>query len=982
MTDYKPLDELLTHVVPFWERHSLDRRFGGYITCLDRDGTVFDTDKFIWLQARQLWIFSHLYRTIEQREEWLGIASLGADFLEANGRNRDGDWYFSLLQNGTPHVAPYNIFSDYFSAMAFAEYAAATQSDRAAEIARATWRRIVTREGNPKGRWNKVISNSRGIVTMAIPMIRLNVVDVFRHTIGPDRLGLGQDGFEGLIDTNVEAILTRHIDQELRTVFERVLPDGTHPDSMDGRLLNPGHAAEALWMVIEAAETVGRSDWIEQAGEALLWTIERGWDTEYGGIFYYQDYRGFPPEKLEHEMKLWWVHLETMYAFQVAATNPVLAKNRRFADWYEKISEYTWNRFPDHKYGEWYGYLRRDGSASTTLKGGKWKGCFHVPRILLKSARRDTTVAADEEARRFIREEEQFHLGHLVTEQSHTKTRRLSDVIDKDLKAGIEQILSVDRDIPPVAKSVIGGAEWRSLSNAMAQVIKTGGSIRFSGCGSTGRLAAILETMWRRVWHRIAETFQDDEALYRRFSEYADRVAGLITGGDRALIKSVESFEDYQGFGRRQIRDVGISSGDLCIAISEGGETSSVIGTAWEAIDVGADVYFLYNNPTATLVEGITRSRELIEHPAVTAIDLTTGPMAIAGSTRMQATTIEMLVVGSAIDNAVPAILEANEVPPEDRRFVTSLPTDRYTQVFSELLDSLSTDDALGTLAACTLLEEEVYRRSGLVTYVADRFLLDVFSDTSERTPTFNLPPMRSTEESGDQPSWAFAKHPRLKTPEAWHAMLNHKPRGLEWDAKVYRALNAPKHLIDPPPPLAGENLLTYPIGAEFFEERFQTPGSIAVGLSIGEEDDESIAPAIASLTKRGFLTYHLSVNGRKDEDAAQETTRFALDIAIPPTATLLFEHIVIKLILNTVSTATMARMGRVRGNYMIQVDPTNKKLIDRGARIIAGLAGCTYDRACRELYRTGTFPHFTLMGKSRVATTIDRLAKEEDPSL
>ena len=401
MTDYNPEDELFTYVMPFWERYSLDRQYGGYLTCLDRDGTVYDTDKFTWLQARQVWLFSHLYRTVEPNQRWLEIASLGARFLEAHGRDPDGDWYFSLLRDGTPHVAPYNIFSDYFAAMAFAEYAAATDSDNAAAIARATWRRVFTRADDPKGRWNKVVSRNRPIVSMAVPMIRLNMVDVFRHTIGAQGLGLDERGFDGLIEESVETITSLHIDAERRAVFERVLPDGGHPDSIDGRLLNPGHAAEALWMVIEAAEAVGRRDWIAQAGQALLWTIERGWDRRYDGIFYYQDFHRFPPEKLEHDMKLWWVHLESMYAFQVAATTPTLSGDQRFSDWYAAIRTYTWRHFPDHEYGEWYGYLHRDGSLSTTLKGGKWKGCFHLPRILLKSIRRETVVAADLDARRF-----------------------------------------------------------------------------------------------------------------------------------------------------------------------------------------------------------------------------------------------------------------------------------------------------------------------------------------------------------------------------------------------------------------------------------------------------------------------------------------------------------------------------------------------------------------------------------------------------
>lgn len=367
---------LLNDVIPFWEKFSIDREHGGYFSCLDRDGTVFDTDKFMWLQARQIWTFSMLYNRQEKRSEWLELAEIGIDFLKKYGRNENGDWYFALDKTGRPLVAAYNIFSDCFAILAFAEYFAVTSDESARDVVYQTYDRIQRRKDNPKGHFNKLITGSRCTLSLAFPMISLNIMsEITKSVLNPE--------FERIIDENLELVMNKFVDQKLKAVFENIAPDGSHPDNMAGRLLSPGHALEAMWFVMEIARSRGDQVLIQRAAEAMLWTIERGWDEKFGGIFYFIDYKGFPPEKLEWDMKLWWVHLEALYAFALAYH---LTADAKFEDWYRKIHDYTWNHFPDPEYGEWYGYLNRRGEVTHTLKGGKWKGCFHVPRALFLCA--------------------------------------------------------------------------------------------------------------------------------------------------------------------------------------------------------------------------------------------------------------------------------------------------------------------------------------------------------------------------------------------------------------------------------------------------------------------------------------------------------------------------------------------------------------------------------------------------------------------
>ena len=366
--------ELLENIIPFWERYSRDDIYGGYYTCLDRQGKVFDTDKFIWLQGRQLWFFSMIYNQIEKRQTWMGMAELGAEFLEKYGMDANGNWYFSLTREGEPLVQPYNIFSDCFACMGFAELYKATGNARYREIALQTFRNIQARSENPKGTYNKLYPATRPMKSFSLPMILCNLSLILEEVIG-----------SGEVDKAVKPIISEVMDvfyqKESGLILEHVAPDGSFVDCFEGRTVNPGHTNEAMWFMMDVAERYNDHELIKKATDILLRSIEYGWDEQYGGIFYFRDIEGYPPQQLEWDQKLWWVHIETLIALVKGYR---LTGDVRCKDWFLKIHDYTWSLFRDSEYPEWYGYLNRQGKPLLMLKGGKWKGCFHVPRGLFQ----------------------------------------------------------------------------------------------------------------------------------------------------------------------------------------------------------------------------------------------------------------------------------------------------------------------------------------------------------------------------------------------------------------------------------------------------------------------------------------------------------------------------------------------------------------------------------------------------------------------
>lgn len=368
---------LLDDVIPFWLKHSPDGECGGYFTCLDRAGAVYDTDKFAWLQARQVWTFAHIYNTVERRKDWLDMARLGAAFLAEHGRAEDGSYYYALTREGRPLSQPWNIFTDAFAAMGFAEYARASGDARSAQTALLAYRRFEERKAAPKGRFSKGVPGARPLESLGLRMIHLNLLLVMGDLIGA---GEARDKAQELVGDVLR--LFRH--PELSILLENVPPEGGVSDTLEGRMVNPGHGLETLWMALAVAARWGLSDAIASLVRSMFETAEYGWDKEHGGLLYRLDVLGKPPMQIEWDRKMWWVFAEAILAFSLAFK---YTRSPKALEWLERMHGYTWQRFVDPAHGEWYGYLSREGRVLLDLKGNRWKGCFHVPRALLWSAR-------------------------------------------------------------------------------------------------------------------------------------------------------------------------------------------------------------------------------------------------------------------------------------------------------------------------------------------------------------------------------------------------------------------------------------------------------------------------------------------------------------------------------------------------------------------------------------------------------------------
>lgn len=366
--------ELTNNIIPFWIKHSKDEKHGGFFTCLDRQGDVFDTDKFMWLQGRQVWTFATLYNQLEANPEYLAMAQHGADFMQKHGRDANGNWYFSLNQAGKPLVQPYNIFSDCFATMGFGALYTATGKDEYAAIAKKTFENILKRRENTKGKYNKIYPGTRELRNFSLPMILSNLSIEIEHLLDKSLVN-------DLIEDVVNEVMNVFYQPEHGIIFENVNKDGSFSDTFEGRLLNPGHTIEAMWFMMDLGVRLKDKNLINKAIDIAIKALEYGWDKEHDGILYFLDFKGYPPQQLEWDQKLWWVHVEALVCMAKAWN---LTGNEQAKHWFNKIHDYSWKHFRDEEYGEWFGYLNRRGEVLLNLKGGKWKGCFHVPRAMFQ----------------------------------------------------------------------------------------------------------------------------------------------------------------------------------------------------------------------------------------------------------------------------------------------------------------------------------------------------------------------------------------------------------------------------------------------------------------------------------------------------------------------------------------------------------------------------------------------------------------------
>lgn len=366
----------------FWLKNGMDKENGGVYTCLDRKGEVYSTDKSVWMQGRCAWTFAHLCRLYGKRDEWMEASKSCLDFMEKCCINPDADgrMYFTVTAEGKPLRQRRYCFSEGFYAIANAEYYGLTGEKVYIDRARRAYELIYKLNNglieDPTGLGPKTIPETRTGRALADPMIFLNIISVLRR-VDPEH----REEYDKRSAECTEAIFKYHYHPELKCTLESVAPDGT-PELWytAGRVVNPGHDIECSWFLMEEANYRKDEEIHKNAEQIFRNAIEAGWDNTYGGLLYFIDCLGKPTEAYEHDMKLWWPHNEIMIASLMAYRD---TGNEYYADWFFKTLDYCKEHFADSEYGEWYGYLRRDGlPTEPSTKGSTFKGPFHLPRML------------------------------------------------------------------------------------------------------------------------------------------------------------------------------------------------------------------------------------------------------------------------------------------------------------------------------------------------------------------------------------------------------------------------------------------------------------------------------------------------------------------------------------------------------------------------------------------------------------------------
>lgn len=569
----------------------------------------------------------------------------------------------------------------------------------------------------------------------------------------------------------------------------------------------------------------------------------------------------------------------------------------------------------------------------------------------------------------YVGNKKQFHLFNLLTEQRHPRTWNLSFVAQSDVTSALHDLLAVDNDVSRrIADLSSTPGILEQAAAAVAEAILTGHKIYFYGCGATGRLAKQMESsLWRPFWTRVRNSDCWEKLRVSLPGDISERCIGEMTGADRALVSSLEGFEDLQLIGRLQLQDRGIQKGDVVICVTEGGETSSVIGTilaALELYETTDDIslqearrrlYFVYNNPDEVL-HPFERSMLVLSNPGITRINLATGPQAITGSTRLQATTSETFVLGLVLEEAIGRVLKARLTPEELRLlgYGDELSLRDRLRDFAGVKSAV--DEAVPALAPFTALEADTYRRGRFTTYFAQTALLTVFIDNTERSPTFRLFPL---DQAGDRQRkcWLQVWTEAADFAEAWRNFLGRPFRGLEdsfYREAFQRQVEDPYLREAALRSLANagndqEALYDFSFSGSNVEVKGPVPGDLGVAVLVDEEvedmtkADSAFSRFIGLCRERKANTVVVTVTSREDPSAGRTASLPALEgsLAVPvllperPDPLGLRRQIALKMLLNAHSTALMAVLGRVIGNTMTSVSPSNLKLIGRATYLI-----------------------------------------------
>ena len=366
--------DLTENIMPFWMKYGLDRENGGVYTCVDRDGSLMDTTKSVWFQGRFAFICSFAYNNVEKNQEWLDAAKSTLEFIEKHCFDEQGHMYFSVTAEGKPLRKRRYVFSETFAAIAMSEYALATGDQhwakRAIQVFEDTQRFLATPGFLPAKFEADVKLQGHSIV-----MILINVGSCIRKVVDDPKL-------TQQIDESIEKLRKYFIHPEFKCLLETVGENGEFIDTNMTRTINPGHCIETSWFIMEEAKLRGwDKPMLDMALQVFDWSWDWGWDKQYGGIINFRDCKNLPPQDYSQDMKFWWPQCETIIASLYAYLG---TGDEKYLYRHERISEWTYAHFPDAEYGEWYGYLHRDGTVAQPAKGNLYKGPFHIPRMMIK----------------------------------------------------------------------------------------------------------------------------------------------------------------------------------------------------------------------------------------------------------------------------------------------------------------------------------------------------------------------------------------------------------------------------------------------------------------------------------------------------------------------------------------------------------------------------------------------------------------------
>lgn len=541
---------------------------------------------------------------------------------------------------------------------------------------------------------------------------------------------------------------------------------------------------------------------------------------------------------------------------------------------------------------------------------------------------KDLIFKAKKMSEDFLVKEKEYMLGFIEAEQPNPLTRTLSADYADNTHKGIGTLIKADKALIEVFRNIIHSQSFDEFCNKVYTSLSANGRIIVSGCGATGRLAMRVEASWRKR---------------TKGTKYENSVISLMTGGDYALIRAVESFEDYIQLGKMQARELSLKENDLLIGVTATGETTSILGTALQALADGADVYMvLCTNPDSILGK-LQRVDDVFTHENCNSLYIPCGGMAVTGSTRMQSSSIEQALILSALELSIKRL----NLLKEDKESLV----DGFISSVNAVMASID------SLSENTEKEYALYKNNGRVTYFADEYLLDVLADTTERGPTFSMPAFRPNKRKDLPLSWAFVKNPFCKTEEAWERCFERAPRCVEKTEKEYLELGIKAEDVGKIPDIGKKALYGFEIGCEEDLEREQGE-CLAMWIS-----DELPPKEFKTVTRNYKATSSLTL--QKD--------------GIVKTELEIFEHLAMKMLLNILSTGVMAKMGKIYGNYMINLRTTNKKLIDRATRIISDLCKVDYATANYELFLTKLMLEEKNSGESQVKMTIDRLKRRQN---